>query len=79
MKLHRSAGSSEPSLFTIGISIIASLLHHSSTSIARTLIAHSPGLARNIIMVPTVHFSHNPPCMGGTSKARTNFYGPKPV
>ena len=44
MKLHSCADLSQPSLFTIGISIIASILNHnySRTSIAHTLIAHSP-------------------------------------
>ena len=28
---------------------------------AGTLMAHSPGLARTIITVPTGHFMHNPP------------------
>ena len=41
---------------------------------ARTLMFHSPGLARTIIMVPTGHSMHNPPWM-----ARTIFHGPKPV
>ena len=39
----------------------------------RTLMAHSPGLAKTIIMVPTGHSMHNPPL------ARTIFHGPKPV
>ena len=37
------------------------------TSMVRTLMACSPGLARTIIMVPTGHFRHNPPLMGGTT------------
>ena len=41
---------------------------------AQTLMAHSPGLARTIIMVPTGHFLHNHPWM-----ARTIIHGPKPV
>ena len=43
--------------------------------------AHSPWLARTIIMVPTGHFMHNPPSMAGTTLplTSTNFYGPKPV
>ena len=41
---------------------------------ARTLKAHSPGMARTIIAVPTGHFMHNPPWM-----ARTIVDGPKPV
>ena len=34
---------------------------------ARTLIAHIPGLARTIIMVPSGHFMHKPPWMAGTT------------
>ena len=34
---------------------------------AQTLMDHSPELARTIIMVPTCHFRHNPPWMGGTT------------
>ena len=52
---------------------------YSITSMAHSLIAHSPGLARTIIMVPTGHFMHNPPWMAGFSLARTIFHGPKPV
>ena len=33
---------------------------------AQTLMAHSPGLARTMIMVHTDHFKHNPPWMAGT-------------
>ena len=33
---------------------------------SRTSMTHSPGLAGTIIMVPTGHFRHNPPWMGGT-------------
>ena len=36
------------------------------TSMAQTLMAHSPWLARTMIMVPTGHFKHNPPWMAGT-------------
>ena len=35
----------------------------SRTSLARTLMAHSHGLARTIVMVPKGHFVHNPPWM----------------
>ena len=34
---------------------------------ARTLMAHSPGLAKTIITVPTGHFMHNPPWMARTT------------
>ena len=37
------------------------------TSMARTPMAHSPGLARTMIMVPTGHFKHNPSWMTGTT------------
>ena len=46
----------------------------------RTLMAHSLGLTRTIIMVPTGHLMHNSP--GGWLElrlARTIFHGPKPV
>ena len=48
---------------------------------AQTLMAHSPGLARTIIMVRTGHFRHSPSRIGGTTLplSRTNFHGPKPV
>ena len=46
---------------------------------AQTLMAHSPGLARTIIMAPTRHFMHNPPWMAGMPLARTIFHGPMPV
>ena len=43
---------------------------------AQTLMAHSPGLARTIIMIPTgiVH-----PGWMEFPLARANFHGPKPV
>ena len=37
---------------------------YSRTLMAR-MMAHSPGLARTIIMVPTGHFMHTPPWMTG--------------
>ena len=40
---------------------------YSRTSMAQTLMAHSPELARTIIMVHTGHFKHNPPWMAGTT------------
>ena len=40
---------------------------YSRTSMARTLMVHSPGLARTMIMVPTGHFKHNLPWMAGTT------------
>ena len=40
---------------------------YSRTSMARTLIAHLPVLARAIIMIPTGHSMHNPPWMAGTT------------
>ena len=40
---------------------------YSKTSMARTVMAHSPGLARTIIMVPTGHFIHNPSWMTETT------------
>ena len=40
---------------------------YSRTSMAQTLMAHSPGLARTIIMVPTGHFMQNQPGMAGTT------------
>ena len=45
---------------------------------AQTLMAHLPGLARSIIMVPTGHFMHNPPWMAGTNLdyGRTTFMVP---
>ena len=39
---------------------------YSRTSMARTLMAQSSGLARTITMVPTGHFMHNPPWMAET-------------
>ena len=36
---------------------------YSRTSIARTLMAHSPWLARTITIVPAGHFIHKPPWM----------------
>ena len=41
---------------------------------ARTLMAHLPGLARIITIVPTGYFMHHPPWMAGTI-----FRCPKPV
>ena len=38
----------------------------SGTSMARTLMAHSPAPARTIIMVPTGYSMHNSPLMAGT-------------
>ena len=47
---------------------------------ARTLMAHSPRLARTTIMVPTGHLMHNPPCLWlELPLARTIFHGPKHV
>ena len=40
---------------------------YSKTSMARTLMAHSPGLARTIIIVLTGRSMHNPPWMAGTT------------
>ena len=40
---------------------------YSRTSMAQTLMAHSPGLSRTVIMVPTGHFMPNPPWMAGTT------------
>ena len=40
---------------------------YSRTSMAQTLMAHLPGLARTIIMVPTGHLMHNPPWLAGTT------------
>ena len=40
---------------------------------AQTLMAHSPGLTRAIITVPSGNSMHNSPL------ARTIFHGPKPV
>ena len=34
---------------------------------AQTLMAHSPGLARTIIMFPKGHFMHKPTWMTGTT------------
>ena len=34
---------------------------------ARTLMAHSPGLTRTIIMVHSGHLKHNPPWIDGTT------------
>ena len=52
---------------------------HSNTSMAQTLEAHSPGLARTIIMVPKGHFMHKPHLWLEPPLARTIFHGPKPV
>ena len=41
---------------------------HSNTSMAQTLMANSPGLARIIIMVPKGHFMHKPHLMAGTTR-----------
>ena len=51
-------------------------LNYIGTSKARTLMAHSPGLARTIIMIPTCHFMHNSPWIAGTT-LDTYFHGPK--
>ena len=51
----------------------------SGTSLTQTLMAHSPGLARTIIMVPLGHFMHNPSWMAGATLSKNNFYGSKPV
>ena len=40
---------------------------YSRTSMARTLMAHSPGLAKTINTVPTGHSMHNLPWMAGTT------------
>ena len=40
---------------------------YSRTSMVGSLIAHSPGLARTIIMVPTVDLTQNSPGMAGTT------------
>ena len=52
---------------------------YSRISMARSMKAHSPGLARTIIMVPTGHFMHNPPCIAGTSLGQNYFSWSKPV
>ena len=44
-----------------------SMMIYSRTSMAQTLMAHSPWLARNIILVHTGQFMHNPPWMAGTT------------
>ena len=44
------------------------------TSMARTLMAHSPGLTRTMIMVPTEHFKHNPPRHTGQCKSTGGCY-----
>ena len=41
--------------------------YYSRTSMARTLMAHSLGLARTITLVNAGHFWHNPPWMSGTT------------
>ena len=41
---------------------------------ALTLIAHSPGLARTIIMVPKGQFMHNPPWIAGTTLGYNYFW-----
>ena len=46
---------------------------------AQTLIAHSHGLARTIIMVPTGILGIIHPRWVELPLARTNFHGPKPV
>ena len=46
---------------------------------AQTLMAHSPWLARTIIMAPTGHFMHDPPWVAVLPLARAIFHGPKPV
>ena len=40
---------------------------YSRTSMAQTLMAHSPWQARTIMMVPAVHFMNVPPWMAGTT------------
>ena len=47
--------------------LIQAICIYSRASMAQTLMAHSPGLARTIIMFPTGHFVHNPPWMARTS------------
>ena len=46
---------------------------------AQTLMAHSPGLARTIITVPTGHLCIIHPGWLELPLARTFFVGPKPV
>ena len=61
MKVHEQSTSNEqPYMFQLKNK-------YSRTSIARTLMAHSPDLARTISMVPTGHFRHNPPWICGTT------------
>ena len=40
---------------------------YSKHSMAGTLMAHSPGLARTVIRVPPGHFMHKSPYMAGTT------------
>ena len=49
-------------------------INYSRTSMARTLIAPSPWVARTIIMVPTGHFMHTPLWMTGTTLSYNYFF-----
>ena len=40
---------------------------YSKALMAQTLMAHSPGMATTIFMIPTGIFMHNPPWMAGTA------------
>ena len=52
----------------IFIFVILTILNlYSRTSMARTLMVHSHGLARTIIMVPMGHYMHNTPWIAGTT------------
>ena len=49
-----------PSVPPVNIKLASrQIASYSRTSMTQTLMAHLPGLARTIIMVPTGHFMHN--------------------
>ena len=52
---------------------------YSRTSMAGTLMAHSPGLSRTVIMLPIGHLCQIHPGWLELPLARTIFHGPKPV
>ena len=51
----------------ISLFVYVSICKYSRTSMAQTLMAHSPGLARTMIMVSTGLLKHNPPWTAGTT------------
>ena len=54
-------------LITLAHCALHAHMNYSRTSMAQTLMAHSPWLARTTIMVPTGCFMNTPPWMAGTT------------